>query len=157
MPHDLESESKKWKDIIDSHNEKYTKLSKKDVGENDPIKKRLEDNVKYPVVFPKYARKDDENPYTNTSSVASPYMMPPFFYSPEFPGSFNWWNYQFSGFPVNAESPGLQGGGSCRSTATASYQEMYGSPSEPPLPDVPSPALPPLPDSKEWDCDNDEL
>lgn len=160
VPQDLESESKKWKYIIDKHNEKYTNLSKKEVRDNDPIKKRLEDNVKYPVVFPKYARKGDltQYPDTNVSSMGSPYMMPPFFYSPEFPGSFNWWNYQFSGLPVNPESPGLHGSGLSRSspTATVTYQEIYGSPSGPPLPDVPPPVLPPLPDSKELDSDNDE-
>ena len=97
VPIDLATESKKWKDIINKHNEQYKKLSKSQIRENDPIKKRLEDNEKYPVVFPKYRKPSDEKNVGKDDNVPGtpsvgmqPYTMSPF--------QFPWWSFQSPGF-----------------------------------------------------------
>ena len=149
VPNNIENESKKWKEIINKHNDKYKKLSKKEIRENDPIKKRLEDNEKYPVVFPKYRKVSEDvhqqqisdNTIPGTPSMGcQPCNVPQF--------QFPWWTFQSPGFQT-FQNPQLHitPFPHAPQSATFSYQDVYGSsPTPPPLPEDPPLSQPPPPD-----------
>lgn len=146
VPVDLDTESKRWPGIIEDYNKKFKKMTLKEVREKDPVRKRMEDNAQYPVVFPKYADSQQQPP--QQQQQASPYwqqMYPPSpWYSP--------WN-----FPVGASymitsdqipsqmSPSCSTLGTTKSTPSSSltYSEYVSRLSSPPLPiDVPPQNLP---------------
>ena len=152
IPNDIENESKKWKAIINNHNEKYKTLSKKEIRENDPIKKRLEDNDKYPVVFPKYRKVSedvhkqqvDDNVVPSTPTVGyQPGNVPQY--------QFPWWTFQSPSFPTFQNPPlPMTPFPQAPPSATFSYQDVYGTPpTAPPLPLDPPPSQPSPPDSSE--------
>lgn len=83
IPLDLERERKNFPQIIEEYFNKFKRLGKKDVRQNDPVRKRLQENPTFNVKFPKFG--DECYNSANTRQAPTSHTFP----NPESPDPSN--------------------------------------------------------------------